>query len=397
MEQVTATDSGQPTVQQMFTVLLGEIASLRKQNEEQRRELEHLRSDMSLFLERSGLPTQTSRKLQFKHLPLEIREMIWELAVPVRLLAFEGVSQEKHVPSALSVPTVALVCRESRRAVMSRKSVTALTGRSTHLDGPSQLWRLDYIKSAVWTWFTPRKDTLLINPRQFEPYEQHRRNHFMVQAAEHIIIDGCTLWNQYSHSSLDDDDTVTLTRFSTWVKDMVPEPDFTSSTRDPVYNLRTLDFAMTNFSRVDKNYPPNFVRRLFAGDRVRVLDLRDKEAVRGVQSMLEDELSQVMDTDSIYPRYTALEDALGNFAAAANDLFPHVRALSLHALADAYQRASRLSGTNSAVPLPSPFRDGELDMEVTWVKELTKRINIRPVHVLFRAEGMSDSILHRWL
>lgn len=151
MDQFTSSDSGQATVQQMFATLLGEITSLRKQNEEQQRQLEHLRRDMSLLLDRPNDTLQPSRMPQFKHLPLEIREMIGELAVPRRLIGFEGIDQDADVPSVLSVPTVAQVCRESRRVVMSRKSTTALTGQSDHLDGPTQLWRLAYSHSVLWT------------------------------------------------------------------------------------------------------------------------------------------------------------------------------------------------------------------------------------------------------
>lgn len=388
MEQATPPDNGQATVQQMFATLLGEIASLRKQNDDQQRQLEHLRRDMSLCLERSGSSPQPSRMPHFKRLPLEVREMIWELAVPRRLLGFEGVIQKQGVPSALSVPAVAQVCRESRRVVMSRKSITALTGRSTHLKGPSQLWRLEYAQSKLWTWFTPYKDALLINARKFEPLERHRTNHLMVQTVEHIIIEDCSLWYHSSEDCTDDDDGVTYKRFSTWVHQLVPYPEYAPSTGDPTYNLRTVDFAMSMVTKVDRSYPPNFVRRLFAEDHVKIVDLRDEEAVRGIKRVLEDEVSQVMDAGVALELPSELEQSYNVFRAAAGKLFPQVRASFLRSLAGCYHEASCLGNLKPRANLPWPFRDGELDEEVFWVKELAKRISIRPVHVFVRDDGM---------
>lgn len=388
-------DSGQASVQQMFATLLGEIASLRKQNEEQQRQLEHLRGDMSFFLERSNKYPQPPRMPHFKCLPLEIREMIWELAVPIRLLGFEGVTQKKDVASALSVPTVAHVCRESRNVVMSRKSLTALSGRSTHLDGQGHLWRLRYSKSALWTWFTPCKDALFINPCKFQssrPFGPLPKNHLIVQAAEHIVIEDYSVWDQFfEERDLDDENIVVLKRLSNWVPDVVLDPENTGSTRHPICNLRTVDFAMSRVTKIDRNYPPNFVRRLFSEDHVRIVDLRDECTVRGIDHMLSHELSQVMDKNTpMFDFPTDLEQSFNTYRAAAGNIFSHVRASLLHALALRYHQASRKGGDKSVAALPSPFRDGILDMEVTWVKELTKRVNVRPVHVFVRAEGMSN-------
>ncbi|KAI7773788.1 hypothetical protein LA080_009884 [Diaporthe eres] len=388
MEQVTPPDNGQATVQQMFATLLGEIASLRKQSDHQQRELEHLRRDLSLCLEQSNNSPQRSRMPHFKRLPLEVREMIWELAVPSRLLGFEGVTQKQGVSSALSVPAVAQVCRESRRVVMSRKSITALTGRSTHLEGPSQLWRLEYAQSNLWTWFTPYKDALLINPRKFEPSERYRTNHLMVQTVEHIIIEDCSLWYHFSEDDTDDDDGVTYKRFSTWVHQLVPYPEYTPSTGDPAYNLRTVDFAISMVEKVDRSYPPNFVRRLFAEDHVKIVDLRDEEAVRGIKRMLQDEVSQVMDASVALELPSELEQSYNVFRATVGNLWPHVRASFLGSLAGCYHEASCLGNLKPRANLPWPFRDGELDEEVFWVKELAKRISIRPVHVFVRDDGM---------
>lgn len=388
MEQATPPDSGQATVQQMFATLLGEIASLRKQNDDQQRQLEHLRRDMSLCLGRSRDSPQSSRMPHFKRLPLEVREMIWEYAVPRRLLGFEGVTEQQGVPSALSVPAVAHVCRESRRVVLSRKSVTALSGRSTHLEGPSQLWRLEYSKSGLWTWFTAHKDVLLINPRDFKPYERHQRNHLLPQAAEHVVIEDCWLWYKSFEGCMDDNDGITYMSLRTWVHQLVPEPEFTRSTGDPAYNLRTVDFAMSTVTKVDRSYPPNFVRRLFAEDHVRIVDLRDVEAVRRIEYMLAHEVSQVMDTNVALELPSELQQSYDIFRAAADNLFPRVEKSFFSALVACYHRASGLGGPKPCGNLPSPFRDSRLDKKVAWVKELAKCISIRPVHVFVRDDGM---------
>lgn len=173
----------------MFAVLLEEIASLRKQNEEQQRQLDHLRNDTGILLEAnkshnaSGFPKST-------RLPLEIRRMIWRLAVPSRLLGLQRAAKDKNAPKdkntpiILSVPAVARVCRESRQVLLSRDRITALSGNSVHLSGPSQLWRLGIGKSAQWTWFTPDTDVLLVNKENLSDWQYP-----VAPTAKHIVID----------------------------------------------------------------------------------------------------------------------------------------------------------------------------------------------------------------
>lgn len=180
--------------------------SLRKQNEDQQRQLKHLQRDMraSLLLGRSynALETSTDTQFtQFMRIPLEIREMIWELAVPSRLLRFDMLKGSKSiVPSALSVPTVAHVCRESRRVFLSRKQIDALTGESSHLRGASQLWRLkdrnsgDPRELVYWLWFTPHKDALLLSPDSLKIMMWDGDFHPIILAAEHIIFDHAGVW-----------------------------------------------------------------------------------------------------------------------------------------------------------------------------------------------------------
>lgn len=238
----------------------------------------------------------------------------------------------------------------------------------------------------------PRKDALLINPCHFTPYQQYERNQLIVQAAEHTVIEDCSVWEQlFECGNLDDENRAILARFSTWVQAEVLESDRSRSTRDPVYNLRTVDFAMSSVTRIDRNYPPSFVRRLSAEDHVRIVDLRDEHTVRAIDRMLHNELSQFMDPETyMFLEPTDLERSFNIYKVAAGDLFPHVRPSLLSALADCYHRASHRRGDRSLAALPSPLRFGELDVEVAWVKELTKLVNIRPAHVFVRAEGISN-------
>lgn len=391
MEQITPVNSDQPTVQQMFATLLGEIASLRKQNEEQQRQLEQLRGDMSLFLQQPVNPLQSSRKPQFKHLPLEIREAIWELTVPMRLLRFEGVRDEKHVPSALSVPTVAHVCQESRHVVICRKDLIALSGRSNHPRSPSQLWRLTYKNSAGWTWFSPSKDALFINAGNFMPTQRYHSNQGLVDAAEHVVVEASPLWTQFG--DIEDGEAAMLRdQLVNWLREVPPLRAKSPSTRDPSFNLRTIDFAMDTASDIDQNFPPNFVRRLFDGHNVRIVDLRDKETVREIEDMYAHELCKVTDSHNLPEWPSALAESLGTYHRNAGFLFPHVRESLLTVLAGTYHKASQVGHQTTSATLPSPFKgDGKLDMKVTWVEQLVKHVDIRPVHVFVRAGGTAST------
>lgn len=386
-------DSYQPTVQQMFATLLGEIATLRKQNVDQQRQLEHLRSTTSLLLERDNTSLQISRKVQFKHLPLEIREMIWELALPIRLLGFEGIFQEGDIPTALSVPAVAHVCQESRRIAMSRRYFEALSHEETRLPG-SPLWRLKHTKSACWTWFTPYKDALLINPETFHR-DGCRNNHVLARLAEHVILEDPSMWHLYYDPakpgvfcpdySIGHARDVLVELLTPWVPGVMPWGIFSHPIPFPVCNLRTIDFALSKVTKIDQNYPPDFVHRLFGGDDVKVVDLRDRKAVLGMERALQCDLPEAMIPNEFYHWRTDLETSLDIYRAVADEFSRYVRPRLLKKLADYYHRAT--SGVLS--PKPPPFKDGKLNMEVTWVKEFCERIEVRLVHVFVRAEGIS--------
>lgn len=386
-------DSNQLTVQQMLATLLGEISTLRRQNEDQQRQLEHLRSTTSLLLERDSTSLQISRKVQFKHLPLEIREMIWKLALPIRLLGFEGIIQEGDVPSALSIPAVAQVCRESRRVAISRRYLEALSYEE--IPPPeSPLWRLKHKRSACWTWFTPYKDALLINPETFHR-DGRRNNNVLARVAEHVILEDPPIWHSYYDPdnpgvfcppySIEHARDVLLEVLTPWVHGVMPWGRFSHPIPFPVCNLRTVDFALSRVTKIDRNYPPDFVHRLFAGDDVRVVDLRDRKAVLEMERILKCEPPEAMIPNEFDQWRSDLEMSLSIYRAVADELLRYVRPRLLKKLAGCYHRA--VSGVLCAKPWP--FKDGKLDMEVTWVREFCERIDIRLVHVFVRADGIS--------
>lgn len=412
--------------------------SLRKQNEDQQRQLKHLQRDMrvSLLLGRSYNAPETSKDTQFTQfmrIPLEIREMIWELAVPSRLLRVDTLEEsESIVPSALSVPTVAHVCRESRRVFLSRKQVDGLTGGSSHLRGASQLWRLrdtgsgDLWKPVYWSWFTPHKDALLLSPDSLDM--ERGDYHPIILAAEHIIFDHAEVWPEFlrpRHEREETEEDMFARFWNVW-DHFPPKAKSPPPPGGPAWNLRTVDFALNSVTKIDRNYPLNFVRRLFAGESVKIVDLRNTEAVRGIQQMLFDELLQCMNSGWCSPLLcTGLQKSLAIFKAGGAKLFKHLRAWLIEELIRRYHECSFVDPQKSCATLPSPFiprsseeygeadgeEDGEddgedygdledepksapgreLDMKVTWVKEFTERFTIRPVHVFVRGDGISDT------
>lgn len=422
MAQAPGRGSKKLTVEDMFRSLQRELASLREQNEDTQRQLKYLRRDLSaaLLFGRSNNALQTSTYTQFTnftHLPLEIREMIWELAVPRRLLRFIDASQRSHrvVPSALSVPSVAHVCRESRRVFLSPKRLEALSGKSQYFGGASQLWRLYHFlrhEPVYWSWFTPHKDALLVNPDAL--MIGLKEDHLLLEVAEHIIIEDAGIWENFlrtDESRQDEEEMFDRLRIE-W-GGVLPKPKCPPLPDGPAWTLRTMDFAVNSVTKIDRNYPPNFARRLFAGESVRVVDLRDAEAVRGIEQMMVDEVSQFMSPDRCWRWCDGLQKSLKIFNAGGAKLFKEVKEETLAALLRLYYEGSFVDREGTRATLPPPFKrrssplDGELDielddelppyqppctwlnMEVAWVKEFVERFTIRPVHVFVKDDGWS--------
>jgi hypothetical protein len=401
MEQATPPDSGKSDVQQTTAALLEEIASLRKQNEEQQHELEQLRGAMPLSLRRSNNSLQPSTMARFTHFPLEIRETIWEQALPSRLLGCEDLRQKHVVPTDLFVPAMAHVCRESRSFAASKNHINALPGEFSLLEDETPSSRVKDATPACWNWFSPCNDALLINPRGFGG-KLYPDNRFLARVAEHIIVEDPLFWRRFRESSYglnptifsEQSTNVLLSQFTDWVRHVYVTPYFdnenSACTRGSICSLRTVDFAMREVTKVDRNCPPSFLHGLFGEDDFRVVDLSDKKPALEIVRLLGYELFEGIDPDDFFKWSTELADSLDIYHSVADELFQHLEPSMLKALVSSCFEASKVEDSGVHGTLPTPFMpEGfELDMEVAWVKELSKRLSVRPVHVFVLAGGV---------
>ncbi|KAI2617364.1 hypothetical protein GGR54DRAFT_204164 [Hypoxylon sp. NC1633] len=124
------------------------------------------------YIARRHRLTETHWFPQFKRLPFEIRVMIWELAIPRRVLSLDKncqpfVLQNRSSDrvcgyrSGLGPPSVASVCQESRAvACRSGRNIpihnSRLLPRPIPPGLPSHYYR-------VWSWFDPSRDSLRID------------------------------------------------------------------------------------------------------------------------------------------------------------------------------------------------------------------------------------------
>lgn len=142
-----------------------------------REEMKYQRLQFESFLRK--LPSmirdeaQPSRFPQFRKLPPEIRNLVWEFAIPRRILVVNDLQKrvdgyewyEYHFRRRLSPPTVAQVCRESR-------AVARTTGRLVRIENGKTLWdlygydgtlrRMDSARTQ-WSWFDPSRDSLFLD------------------------------------------------------------------------------------------------------------------------------------------------------------------------------------------------------------------------------------------
>lgn len=413
MEQATPPEGSRPQEPQTTAALLKEIASLRKQNEEQRRELEQLRGAVPPSLGGSDDSLQPSEMHRFKLFPFEIREMIWEYALPKRLLGIQQIQQKHCVVTRLPVPAIAHVCRESRRFAVSRNHKNALPGEFILPDGEEEgktpPFQPKYVEPACWTWFSPSNDTLMINPRGFK-IECFDENDILVWSAEHIIVEENSFWRGFHEDSIGTSHDIFYTQTTDdLVKHVInwatqayerPYPDRPCwpPVRGRICNLQTVDFAMREVTKIYRNCPPRVLRRLFGShNSIGLVDLRDQESASEILRLLGYELSQGMDPDEFFRLTNELAESFAFYQSAADELWEDLRPELLGALARAcFDTSEKKSTSGGYAKLPMPFMsDGSgLDMEVAWVKDLSERLTIRPVHVFIlmddAAEDTSD-------
>jgi hypothetical protein len=389
---------------------LEEIASLRRQNEEQRSELEQLRAgamQVAPPLQRpnkNNPPGPTETMHRFMEFPLEIRTLIWDqVFTRRRLLGAEGIRQQHTVPTDLPVPDVGHVCFESRRLAKAMNHISALPGEFNLLeDEPPRVPAKD-LTLGCWTWFAPSTDAFLFNTREFGGalLEHNLR---LARLAEHIIVEDLWYWRGFHkvvnggayHPFFDENMDAIFSHCSQWLSDV-----YKSKPQDPnsrrgrcgtVCNLQNLDFAMREVTKIDRDCRPSLLKHLFGDDDFRIIDLGDLDDVIAIYRMLGYELSQGMDPDYFFHWTAELSESLEIYESIAEQFFDPLEPVILHTVASACFEASINPGDGGVPPphggLPTPFKDGsdgaELNMDVEWVRQLGQQLTVRPVHVFVR-------------
>ncbi|OTA65184.1 hypothetical protein K449DRAFT_403793 [Hypoxylon sp. EC38] len=143
---------------------------------------------------------------QFMRLPPEIRFMIWDLALPRKMLCLEEVDRdiEEHnfasyqFVSHLPPPSVAQVCRESRTVACRTGRLMPIRNAIVYPSNP--LWpgnMMDWCRTQ-WAWFDPRLDSLYLRPltdhlRSLEAILE------LTRSAQHVTLDGSSTNTRWSH------------------------------------------------------------------------------------------------------------------------------------------------------------------------------------------------------
>ncbi|KAG8162458.1 hypothetical protein KVR01_008223 [Diaporthe batatas] len=400
MAQTALPHHGRPQVPQTTADLLEEIASLRRQNEEQRRELEHLRGDA--VASPTGQPAQPTTMHRFNDFPPEIREMIWERSFPQQIVCNQDTMAKRIVPVDLHVPAVGQACRESRRIASSRNHSRALPGAAlpSPVPGEMLLARHRNPTPAGWAWFSPRSDAVVVASEGFAG-EAHGANHVLARAAEHVIVEDAQFWEGYydvsegiyQNGMYDLGPGVLLDDVTRWVHRVYATAPPCSGGEDHARacRLRTVDFRMREATPIHPGSPPELLRRLFGDATFKVVDLRDTgEFLRAVCH----ERSQGMDPGLLVRCISDLGNALDIYQSVADRYFRHLGPFVLKALAGALFEASNKGSPEGQGGLPTPFKPGgsKLNMEVAWVRELSERLTVRPVHVFVLGEDGSEDM-----
>lgn len=106
---------------------------------------------------------------QFRNLPIEIRLMIWDLALPRRMVCFkesfdvdplQNLSVHYELVSQVLPPSVAQVCRESR-AVACQYGKLSSTRNVKRQPGSIHTEKMP----PSWAWFDPSRDSIFLKPQ----------------------------------------------------------------------------------------------------------------------------------------------------------------------------------------------------------------------------------------
>ncbi|KAI0007542.1 hypothetical protein F4779DRAFT_497816 [Xylariaceae sp. FL0662B] len=150
---------------------------------------------------------------QFRRFPPEIRSMIWDFAIPGKILEIRElkcpagqeddaiVEAEYEFVPRRPPPSIAQVCQESRAVACRSGRLVSLNNLRPETDasGNTSSWWED----KQWTWFDPSRDTLYLNLRC------HRLGHNfafsgLLDCARHVAV-GNSLHERSLYSLLDQD------------------------------------------------------------------------------------------------------------------------------------------------------------------------------------------------
>ncbi|KAI0850100.1 hypothetical protein F5Y00DRAFT_233608 [Daldinia vernicosa] len=133
-----------------FKDLKYKIAEVRSNQHDLRDVLRMIHADVQTLHE----STEISGFPQFRRLPLEIRAMIWDLAIPNRILGLDedlDIAGVYHFKPGLSPPSVAHVCKEAR-------SIACRSGRLVSI---RNYWEDQQgMPRPAWSWYDPSRDSL---------------------------------------------------------------------------------------------------------------------------------------------------------------------------------------------------------------------------------------------
>lgn len=431
MDRATPPDGARPQEPDTTTAaLLEEIASLRSQNEEQRRELEHLRGAVPACLRQPSddpEPAQPSTMHRFMEFPFEVRQMIWGYALPRQILANQDCNTSYLVVTdELHVPPLGHACRESRRFAELKNHAAALPGAEPRR-GPKPRWmdRRRHPKPARWTWFSPSTDALVISALGFDAPasggKSYGANHVLARAAEHIIVEDFGEYDEVSEAVLEVDPRydevidVLLSKLTQWAQKVYARPysevarEDCAPARAPVCSLRAVDFSIGEVTTIEpQDCSPQLLRRLFGGATFRAVDLRETDEFLRA---LGPELSQGVDPEFFFRISGDLGSALTMYTTIADDFFRHLRPVLMKELVSACFEASTKGSSQGHEALPMPFNSVHgvsvprvlnidvgssniLNMDVPWVRELDERLTIRPVHVFVLDKNYSCDMSH---
>ncbi|KAI1461045.1 hypothetical protein F4805DRAFT_414552 [Annulohypoxylon moriforme] len=135
---------------------------------------------------------QAPRFPQFKKLPVEIRFMIWDLALPRRMVCLkecfeddqdEFINVQYSFASKLPPPSVAQVCQESRAVACQSGRLVAIRNMKLYPQG-----RLLPCSRAQWGWFDSSRDSLFLQPSlsHLHPLNSIKD---LTSRAQHVTID----------------------------------------------------------------------------------------------------------------------------------------------------------------------------------------------------------------